>query len=135
MPTPPEAADIKEIRVEHTPCYGHCPVYDFTFWANGTAVYHGEMFVPRIGEYRGKIARGEFRVLANLIIAREFRALKDRYEALLTDLPSVITTVTADSWQKRVHDYGHAGPDGLIIIELALDLACTRVKWRKIRRN
>lgn len=133
MPAFVSLDDIRVARVEHTACLGTCPVYSYSFWVDGRAEYHGEAFVPRIGHYKGKIGGGEFRALAYLIVTRGFGELEDRYTTGWTCQPSVITTVTAGSWTKRVEAEGNAGPDSLVIIELSLDLACTRVNWRKAR--
>lgn len=45
---------IESVRLERMGCYGMCPKYTVIFWNDGTAVYHGERFVDKIGTFYGK---------------------------------------------------------------------------------
>ncbi len=127
------ANDLVLIQVEHTPCFGTCPVYRYTLRADGRATYCGEHFVPKLGVYRGELSLGTFRRLARLLLTHRFKTLRELYDLPVTDMPSVIITVTAQTWMRRVENYGRAGPPRLDLIERALDRACTRIKWRKVR--
>ena len=55
---------VKEIKkelvisLERTPCYGTCPIYKMEIFSDGSAFYHGERFVDRIGDYEFSV-RGE----------------------------------------------------------------------------
>ena len=126
-----ETLGITEIRVRHTMCFGNCPVYSYALRADGTADYEGEAFVRKTGRYRGKVPRGTFTRMARLVSSVDFRALQDNYAAPMTDMASVITTVTGDGWSKTVLNYGNAGPAKLRRLEQALDRCCTRIRWRK----
>jgi hypothetical protein len=45
-----DGAEITEISLERTPCYGSCPVDQVILRSGGTARYMGTRFVPRTGE-------------------------------------------------------------------------------------
>lgn len=127
---PTGAADIIEIRLQRTSCFGSCPVYTVTLHRDGTARYRGEQFVERVGEYEGRVGRTAFDALAELAVARHFFELGPFYEMLATDLPSTITTVVTRSDVWTVSDYGGAGPAALRDLERAIDIVAERIPWR-----
>lgn len=120
---------VTEIGIEHTPCYGTCPVYTAVFAADGTVRYTGEEHVDRMGKHTGKVPKEKFEELAKLILDSGFLGLKDDYSEKITDQASVIATVTAGGERKSVRDYGHAGPKELADVERRIDALLAEVKW------
>ncbi|MFN2397911.1 MAG: DUF6438 domain-containing protein [Gemmatimonadaceae bacterium] len=130
---PPESPDlITEISLEREGCLGPCPVYSMTLRSDGTALYCGRYFVPREGQFAGVMPKAEFRRLAALVFNHGFFALDERYFKPVTDLASVITTVTAGEYKKVVDNYGRYGPHRLELLEKAIDRAAARIEWTTI---
>ena len=125
------AAEVTEIRLERTPCYGTCPVDEVVLRPDGTATYIGKRFVKRIGRYRGTFPRDDFDRLVELLEANDFTGLNDRYSRPVTDHPSLITSVTRGGQTKRVVNYANAGPDGLRAIEKAILGLAEDIEWQE----
>lgn len=53
-PTPPSST-IQSIRLERSGCYGSCPAYTLIYWSDGTVVFRGFRFVPRLGTFVGHV--------------------------------------------------------------------------------
>lgn len=98
--------DDFQITIELGPCYGHCPVYSMTVFANGTVEYFGEMFVEVWGPQTASLSMDEIRALFYAIELADFFTLKDSYTVPVTDLPSADIMVTMEGRTKRVSHYG-----------------------------
>lgn len=138
---PPENEDaslenqITEISLERQECFGTCPVYKVVLRKDGTATYTGVKFVPRMGEYRGKVYAYEyyFITLAKLIRSQGYFDLKDNYSSGWTDQDTVITSVVERGRRKTVVNYGNAAPIKLWGIEMAIDGVVERIQWEKAK--
>ena len=109
---PLRAADIIEIALERTPCFGTCPVYIVTLRRDGRVCYEGQAWVPRIGVFQGRIRERTFDRLAELAISKGFFRLRSSYFRPVTDMASAITTVmTRDRRNSNLAlDGVHRGP-------------------------
>src|SRR5437868_14622557 len=56
--------DVTAIGIEHSPCFGECPVYTFIVKSDGTFRYTGGKFAKRQGDFSGTIPTGEIDTLA-----------------------------------------------------------------------
>ncbi len=123
-------AEIAEISVEHTPCFGTCPVYKITLRRDGTATFVGSRFVDKIGTYTGNVY--QFDHLARAVDQHGFGAMKPRYTSLSTDLAHVITTVVRGGKRQTVDNYGSTGPQALWEIETLIDGDIAQTQWKKV---
>jgi hypothetical protein len=62
---------------------------------------------------------------------KKFFELTDRYDAPITDQPTLITGVKRGGKTKIVSDYGKAGPMGLLELEKAIVAAMEKITWEK----
>ncbi len=104
-----------QISLSSSGCYGSCPVMNIIIDSTGHVVYHGEMYVDKVGFYEGQITKEKF-----LNIEREFRKanvkdLSDQYSASWTDDETISTTFCRQhKIVKSVEDYGRTAPDELV---------------------
>lgn len=57
---PPEqdlAGNVLIARIVRDTCYGMCPAYVAEVWSDGRAVWKGQAYVERMGEYEAKVSR------------------------------------------------------------------------------
>ena len=88
-PTPQEPVLV----YQRTPCYGRCPTYTATVFADGRVEYDGQRFVPLLGKHTLSLPPAT--VADMLAEARRinFSALANRYAGHTSDLPATIITV------------------------------------------
>lgn len=127
------ARAITEISVEHTPCFGPCPVYKVILRRDGTATWIGQKNTDKIGTYTADIYG--FDRLARAVQSRGFFRLRSHYDANFTDAASVITTVVQNGRRKDVSNYGGAGPQELWEIETLVDGMLDGAQWHKVNGN
>lgn len=127
----PSEDAITEITLERTPCYGTCPVDKTVLRSDGTAEYTGTRHVTRKGSFKGKVGGVEFQKLAKLLAKKKFFDLKDRYDAPITDNPTIITTVVRGGKAKKVSNYANAAPKELEGIEKKIIEVMEKIEWKK----
>ncbi|RMH89403.1 MAG: hypothetical protein D6681_14535 [Calditrichaeota bacterium] len=120
---------ITEVGLKRTTCYGKCPAYQVTIHSDGTFEYIGEANVERLGEHTGRVNRWAFQQLCRFIKESDFMNLEDAYAAPAMDLPTVYTTVVMNGTQKRISNYGNAGPAKLWAIEQLIDKLLLEAQW------
>jgi hypothetical protein len=120
---------ISEIGIERTPCYGKCPTYTLIVKSDGTLRYKGVANVERLGEYTGKIDQFRFEQLAQFIKDSDYMELDDAYTHMITDNPSVYTTVLMSGKRKTIRNYANSGPTKLWAIEQLIDELMVKAQW------
>lgn len=120
---------ITEIGIERTRCYGTCPSYTFIVKSDGTFRYIGEKYAKREGEFTGKINTRDFDELAQFIKDSDYMALEQKYSRLVTDNPTVFTTVVMNGQRKIISNYAKAGPTKLWAIEKLIDDLMSKAEW------
>ena len=123
------AGAIREIRQEHTACFGFCPVYTVALRRDGTADYHGKAHVPMLGSYTATVDSVTFQQLATFLVRKGFFRLAPYYGVGATDQASTVTTATFDGDSAVVSRYGWTGPYDLGDIEDAIDSVASVLKW------
>jgi hypothetical protein len=78
---------------QRTPCYGRCPTYTATIFADGRVEYDGQRFVSLLGKHTLSLPPAT--VAAMLAEAKRinFSSLANRYAGHTSDLPASIITV------------------------------------------
>jgi hypothetical protein len=120
---------VTEIGLERTRCYGRCPAYTVVVQSDGTFRYTGVDFVPRQGEHTGTVSRYDFNQLAQFIRDSGYMQLQDSYTRMVTDFPTVFTTVVMDGKRKVISNYADAGPTKLRAVEQLIDKMLLEAKW------
>lgn len=130
----PVAAQDGEIAVtlERGVCFGTCPAYSITIYTDGTVVYKGDRFVAAEGT---RTLTLEPEVVAKLVaeIANlgYFEWADEYTEMTVTDLPTIITSVTLNGETKQITRYAgdSSAPLALPYIETWIDLVTTSAQW------
>ncbi len=118
------------ITLERTPCFGFCPSYLVTLREDGTVTYEGRDHVKVTGRQTWKVDPAAVRALAQQMQDAGFFELQDEYRAMMTDNPTVYTSLTAGGRTKKVMDYV-AGPQKLKDIEARIDEVAGTRKYVK----
>ena len=129
---PAQDADTTEreffASIERTPCFGQCPTYNMTIYSDGFVEFHGVRFVDMIGDFTTQISDKkleEFRKRAREI---GYMELNDKYDGMVTDLPSTTTTIVLDGKKKSVYrryDY----PKRILTFEQLFDDLLKSERW------
>lgn len=115
------------ITLERTPCFGRCPVYRVEMNESGNVVYTGIKYVAVEGIQRYTIEPEKVAQLVEEFNRIHYFSLMDRYDATVTDQPTVITSITIDGKTKRIENY-YAAPEVLKQLEKKIDEAAN-VAW------
>jgi len=131
-----KGAEIKEVKkelvisLERTPCYGTCPIYKMKIFSDGSAFYHGERFVEKIGNYEFSVSKETLNYILKKADDIGFFELEDKYTANITDLPKTITFIKNGKNKKRVVDY-YGAPKTLKEFESLVD-GC--IDYRRMKK-
>jgi hypothetical protein len=120
------------IKMEKTPCYGFCPVYNLTIEGNGIGTYIGKKNVKKIGTYKFNFSSAQIDSLVKEFEDINFWDLADKYEAKITDLPTTYITFSLNGRTKRIKDY-FGSPQSLKNLEEKLDRLSNDLNWIKVK--
>lgn len=132
------------ISSERRGCFGDCPIYKVTIFADGTVTYNGENSFNESGIKQASISEDKLRELIREFGRIDYFKFQDAYgdgnekacQELVTDSLSVTTTFTMQGKSKRVrHNYGCRGFPGeteLINLENLLDEIVNTAQWISI---
>ena len=130
-------SSISRISLERTACFGTCPVYEVSVFADGSVTFTGTRFVESVGDYSTQIGRSGFRRLVEFSEDIGFFDLDDEYRygraedgsrIVVSDLPSRITTIYRDGEVKSVLNY-FRGPEELEQFERLIDTVANTAQW------
>jgi len=130
FPQPQSNAEISRIRIDHTACFGSCPVYAYEFRRAGPAFYCGTFEVPMVGGYVSRIDSVAFDKLAMFLRKSGFFQLDRNYEAGFTDLAATIVAVQVRDSTMTIRNYGGAAPEVFWRVERVLDSIGSHLAWR-----
>lgn len=144
---PPSSLDNKVkptivITLQRTVCYGTCPEYKLTIFADGRVLYEGISFVKKEGKAWGRITRRQLDELILEFNKINYFSLADSYTPgtkvcpqSMTDMPAATTSLTGNGKSKTiVHYHGCRGSsvlDQLTRLENKIDDAVNVNKWVK----
>lgn len=118
--------------LERTACYGTCPIYKFSIYQSGYAVYEGKRFVEKEGKYESKIAKTILEEIKTKAKAINYFDLKDEYPKTASDFPAVKTAVLIDGKRKEIFD-GSGAPSALKEFEKFLDSVKDSANWKPLQ--
>lgn len=99
----PTANDAPVMVLRKTRCYGTCPAYTATVYADGRVAYEGLDFVQLKGRHELRLPVAVIDEVVQRANALDFSQLPRQYLAGATDLPSTyLTLALADGTQKTV---------------------------------
>ena len=129
------SADVA-ITLERTACFGTCPVYTVTILEDGTVNYVGANFVEVMGEQTSQI---EPEVVEQMVAEFEAVGYFDWDTAYntqtVTDLPTIITSVTRDGETHQVTRYAgdSNAPIALPFLEQWIDIMVNTQLWTGVQ--
>lgn len=115
--------------LERTPCFGRCPTYKMIIYSDGFVEFDGIRDVPMIGKYTTKISEKQLQEFVHSGRAIGFLEMEDRYDGMVSDLPSATTTMVLDGQRKSVYrryDY----PQRLATLEKLFDNLIESAQWK-----
>jgi len=126
----PANYDVKSIFIKTTGCYGTCPIFQLTVFADGNAVYNADQYNPKAGNFKGIISGDKVSQLFSLVNYIDIKKLKDDYEVSWSDDQTAYIKIEfSDGSVKAVNDYGMIGTFGLSnLYSLLFDLRNTE-RW------
>jgi hypothetical protein len=131
-----EFASPAVISLERTACFGTCPVYTLTILEDGTVVYAGEEFVSVTGEQTGEIATETVALMVAAFDAAGYFGWEESYETQpVSDLPTIITSVTSNDQTHRIVRYAGDGtaPLALPFLEQWIDEMAISALWTGVQ--
>ena len=125
---------ITEIGIEHSGCFGSCPIYTLIVKSDGTFRYNGAKYVERKGEFKGTIQVWHFQQVAQFIRDSGYMELEDWYTRGLTDSATTYTLVVMGGKRKTVSNYANSGPSKLWAIEELIDGLMAKAQWARSQK-
>lgn len=133
-PTAPNSANAPVITLERQACFGMCPIYGLSLFADGTVVYVGIKNVGVTGVQVGQVDPGTVDMLTQMMTVTGYFDWQDEYTTItITDQSTVITSLsTPDNYKMIVRYGGDANaPIGLTWLEDQIDRAVDSAQWVK----
>jgi hypothetical protein len=124
------------ITLERTACHGTCPIYTVAVLEDGTVLYEGENFVSVIGKQTSEIAPETVAAMVAAFRDAGYFDWNDAYDMqTVSDLPTVITSVTHDGTTKRIERYtgDTSAPLALRFLEQWIDDVTNTALWTGIQ--
>lgn len=113
------------VYIRRTACFGRCPAYEATFYANGQVLYFGKSNTELSGRYLFTVPVKTIANMQNMARRAGYHKLEKEY-MVNPDLPSIITTITFDGKTSTIEVQGNA-PDRLKDLQLSIDAEVTRI--------
>lgn len=128
--TTPSDSNKREFfaSIERSPCFGKCQAYKMTIYTDGFVEYEGFSSVDMIGKYTTTVGSKTLKAFRSQAIAIGFMEMKDKYDGMVTDLPSATTAIVVDGVKKEVYrrfDY----PKRILTFEKYFDDLLSSQKW------
>ena len=120
------------LTLERTACFGSCPIYTVAIYDDGTVVYQGERFVDVTGEQTSQIDPATVQMAVEAFADAVYFEWDESYTAMyVTDLPSVISSVTRDGATHRIERYAgdSSAPLLLPFLENWIDILANTAQW------
>jgi len=127
--TPRDPSPMEYVKITEGPCFGACPVYDFTLRGDGQVTFHGQRFTKVDGQRLGFRSVGTFLDALETLKAHDFEGLKGVYDRgsedckmATTDHPTIRVEVKSETMSGNLHWYtGCRGMENRIKLERMVD--------------
>ncbi len=127
----PQPTDSLLASIERTACYGQCPMYKFSIYNSGYAVYEGKRFVEKTGKFETHIPASMLPEIKTKAKEINYFGFKDEYPKKASDFPATKTSVVLDGNRKDIMD-GSGAPAALKEFEKYLDSIKDSADWKQI---
>jgi len=127
--------DSLKLHYQRTACFGTCPIFLMKVYASGYATYEGTNFVENMGKFDGRVPAGAIESVVSTANGIGYFQMQNRYDAMVSDLPSVITEIAdSEGIRKRV-DNRYDGPKQLHDLYPILDHIIEATEWKPIKKQ
>ncbi len=134
-----KALPYTKIELERTECYGTCPSYIVSLYADGTAKYNGRKYAARTGSFDGDLEIWDYGQVCWMIDKFKILDGPRDYSANWSDSATTIIRVTLRESGDliEISDYGGQGPIELWSLFNAVDAVSSRIEWKptSVRRR
>ena len=101
------------LTFERTPCFGTCPAYSMSVFADGRVAYEGRRAVPLMGVKELRLPAAAVADMLRQAKEAHFEKFQDRYSQNTTDLPSTIIGVRQANGQLKTVVVEEGVPDNV----------------------
>jgi hypothetical protein len=104
------------LRIERTPCFGTCAVYQATLYENRLLLYEGKRFTTKTGCYYTTVSKSEIAKLKTWFKEANFELMKEKYpeeDIVPPDLPTCTIYFDNGKTKKQVLDHSWGTPTQL----------------------
>lgn len=143
-PVPEEAVNQIELTIpkdslnilyQRTACFGTCPIFALKIYDSGYATYEGTNFVEMMGKFDGFVPEGTIEAVVGQANGIGYFGLQDKYDAMVSDLPSVITEIKAPNGNRKRVNNRYDGPKSLQDLYPILDHVIESTEWKPIKKQ
>jgi hypothetical protein len=124
-----ELRDEDFIAIERSTCFGPCPSYSVTIRANGLVSWEGRTNVTQTGTVNAQIPLDAAHAVIEKFRTAGFWTLCAKYDRLVTDVPTTITTLHIGDHQRSVSDRANAAPEWLRKLDYEAELLADVHRW------
>jgi hypothetical protein len=124
-----ELRDEDFIAIERSTCLGPCPSYTVTIRASGLVSWDGRANVTQTGIANAQISWDAARAIIEKFRTAGFWTLCAKYDRLVTDVPTTITTLHIGDHQKSVSDRANGAPEWLRKLDYEAELLADVHRW------
>lgn len=117
------------VRLDRSPCFGPCPTYTFSLYAEGRATYDGRRFTTLEGLHHAHATLEQIDRILTVARTLQFSELDSIYDdPRVMDLPAQTFTIEGHCVLNR---YG--GPDLSPLLE-TIENVVTELNWRPLEK-
>jgi len=122
-------------KMEKTPCYGTCPIYQVEVFANGRTRLNGKRFLQWIGTHETVLAPDSLFWLYSLLENANLFQYEDRYDNPgITDVPSTIITYSGNGKKKTIFMRSYV-PEALRELDIQLHDFFMRQSYQRVEET
>jgi hypothetical protein len=124
------------MTLERTACHGTCPIYSVTVLEDGSVIYEGENFVSVTGKQTSEIPAETVALMVEAFNDAGYFGWNEAYDTqTVSDLPTVITSVTHDGITHRIERYAgdYTAPLALSFLEQWIDAMANTSLWTGVQ--
>lgn len=100
-----EYTEDSSIEIVKTPCFGSCPVYNFSIKGNGMADFNGRRFVELEGQYTRTFPADTTNYIFDTFVQADIFKFENEYTENVTDLPTTYLTFKHGGKTKKIKMY------------------------------
>ncbi len=118
-----------QISLRKGPCFGQCPVFEFSIDGTGTATYNGKKFTDNSGMHAKQFSTEETNSIFKLFESSDFFSFEDEYIANVSDLPGAWISFKHKGQEKEIYAYFKV-PQELVDLIASADALTATQGWK-----